>query len=195
MDQEIKYSPLVETKAMEEAYKLLEPLPKAARTRVIDWLFEVDFGDGPIHPAHGSYSTSPATAAPSPTKATGNLEAIANDYDSVADFFSALSPQSPAERALVVSYYLQVKEGKSGVTGFDVNSKLKHLGHGVGNITLTLASLIHRKPQYMIQTAKEGTSQQARKTYKVTVEGMKALARLRSGAQFDDSESQKPRGS
>jgi hypothetical protein len=74
----------------------------------------------------------------------------------------------------------------SGLDTFDsaaVNRELKHLGHGVGNITSAFNDLISQKPALAMQTAKSGKSKQARKKYKITRAGEKAVLEmlLRSG--------------
>ena len=56
------------------------------------------------------------------------------------------------------------------------------MGHRVTNITVAINSLMNRKPQLMIQTRKEGTSQQAHKKYKVSAEGLNAVKKMISVA-------------
>jgi DNA-binding PadR family transcriptional regulator len=62
--------------------------------------------------------------------------------------------------------------------GFTLNKELKNLGHGVSNITSALDTLMSRKPALVIQTKKSGTSKQARKKYKLTLEGLRAVERM-----------------
>jgi hypothetical protein len=57
-----------------------------------------------------------------------------------------------------------------------LNTELKNLGHAIPNITDALTSNIEKKPQRVIQLQKAGTSRQARKTYKVTHEGLVYVA-------------------
>jgi hypothetical protein len=61
-----------------------------------------------------------------------------------------------------------------------VNTLLKHLGLGVGNITRSLESLKSRKPQHVVQLRKSGTARQARKRYKVTAAGRDFVRELTS---------------
>jgi len=58
---------------------------------------------------------------------------------------------------------------------------LRHLGYAAGNITSALAQLIGGKPQLAIQTHKSGSSKQARKRYRLTNEGLRAVERLLEG--------------
>jgi translation elongation factor EF-Ts len=48
------------------------------------------------------------------------------------------------------------------------------MGHHVSNITDAMNELQRQKPQLAVQLRKSGTSKQARKTYRITTEGVKA---------------------
>ena len=77
---------------------------------------------------------------------------------------------------------------RSGMETFDsaaVNRELKHLGHGVGNITAAFNDLMAQKPALAMQTAKSGKSKQARKKYKITRAGEKAVAEMLVGNRDD----------
>jgi DNA-binding PadR family transcriptional regulator len=54
----------------------------------------------------------------------------------------------------------------------------------VSNITTALSSLIERKPQLVIQTRKSGNSKQARKRYRLTDAGIRAVERMISGGEM-----------
>ena len=97
------------------------------------------------------------------------------EFESLGDFFDAADPQSEADRALVVAYWLQVVEGASDFESFPVNKHLKNLGHPVSNITRAFDSLMGQTPRLILQTSKSGSSKQARKKYKVTREGTKRI--------------------
>ena len=94
-------------------------------------------------------------------------------HKDIADLYAAAEPKGDAEKALVAAYWVQQIKGSGDFDAATINKELKHLGHGVGNITAALGSLIARKPNLVIQTRKAGTSQQARKRYKLTTEGLK----------------------
>jgi len=100
---------------------------------------------------------------------TGRLD----DAD-LATFYAAAAPKSDADKALVVAYWLQYRENVV-VEAQTVNTRLKHLGHGVGNITRAFEALKDEKPALIVQTKKEGSTQQARKKFKVTAEGKKKV--------------------
>lgn len=98
-----------------------------------------------------------------------------SEFDDIADLFDAASPSTEPEKTLIVGYWFQVIQGQSDIDSLSINSELKNLGHGVSNITKAFESLINRKPRLVIQTKKSGTSQQARKRYKLTVEGIRVV--------------------
>jgi hypothetical protein len=103
--------------------------------------------------------------------------------EDAGDFYSRAAPQSEPERALVVAYWVQEVRGDGEFEAQTVNTQLKHLGHGVSNITRALDDLKARKPQLVIQIQKSGKSKQARKRYKVTAAGKTEVQRLFSGEQ------------
>lgn len=105
----------------------------------------------------------------------------------VAEFFDAANPRTESEKVLVVAYWLQEIQGHADWDSQSVNTELKNLGHGVGNITRALDNLIARRPRLVIQTKKSGTTKQARKKYKVTVEGLKHVRIMgANGTEADD---------
>lgn len=137
----------------------LEPLSDESKRRVLRWAADY-FGE----PIGGSRSSC---ADDEKGKGEANRE-----YADVADLFAASSAKTQAEKAMVVAYWTQVLEGKSSFTGYQINSQLKDLGHGVGNITDVFSKLMRREPQCVIQVKKSGTSRQARKLYKLTKAGI-----------------------
>jgi DNA-binding PadR family transcriptional regulator len=98
--------------------------------------------------------------------------------EAVGDFYARSTATTEQERALIVAYWVQEIRGDGEFDAQSVNSELKHLGHGVSNITRALDDLKARKPQLVIQTQKSGKSKQARKVYKVTAAGKTEVMRL-----------------
>lgn len=96
-------------------------------------------------------------------------------YDDVATIFTSANPKTDNNKALVVGYWLQFVEGIKSLDSQRINQELKHLGHGVVNITRTLDRLIAKKPSLVIQIKKAGKTKQARKKYKLTEAGRKAV--------------------
>jgi len=98
--------------------------------------------------------------------------------NSLAEFYDLAGPTSDAEKVLVVGYWFQYHDGVSELDAQSINSQLKHLGHGVGNVTRALEWHKSQKPALLIQKRKEGTSRQARKKFVVTNEGKKFVERM-----------------
>jgi Transcriptional regulator PadR-like family len=101
----------------------------------------------------------------------------------LADLYSTAAPTTESEKALVVAYWLQFIKGQTDLESQQINSELKQLGHGIANITKALETLKDRKPQLIVQTRKEGTTQQARKKYRITDEGRKAVQHMLSSSK------------
>lgn len=160
-----------ELKAMNEVYSAIKELEDDAKQRVLNW-------------ALGKFSL----------KKHGLPKAMADDqslditsFESVADIFAKASPQSEADKVLVVAAYLQKKNTVEELVSREINNELKNLGYPVSNITAAIGSLINRKPKLMIQTRKGGTTQQAQKKYKVTNEGFIAVQKMISPADGSET--------
>ncbi|HEX7118013.1 MAG TPA: hypothetical protein VF212_04460 [Longimicrobiales bacterium] len=108
-------------------------------------------------------------------------------YDDFASFYDAADPQTSIEKALVAAYWFQVVQGADDIDSYTLNKELKHLGHPSTNITRDLGKLINRKPRLVIQVRKGGNSQQARKRYKVTVEGRRAVEKMVAQSRHAES--------
>ncbi len=93
-------------------------------------------------------------------------------YEHFAELFAKAQPKTDADKALVAAYWLQAIQGAGTWQSAALQKELKNLGHVVGNITDALNSNMRKKPQRIIQLQKAGNSKQARKTYKVTHEGL-----------------------
>ena len=166
-----------EIEAMGKLADLFSALDAEARTRVLRWACDrygvrLNAGLGRLlgipgqqHPAEPSRNS---------------------DWPDVASFFDAVNPSSEADKALTVSYWLQELQGQPTFEAQPVNTELKHLGHGISNITRALDSLIDRKPRLVIQTQKAGSSRQARKKYKVTNEGVRRIKTLLAGTATEE---------
>ena len=155
-----------EIKAMNDVYAALKDLEDAARKRIIEWASE-----------RFSLTKSKTKEDPKIKESPMN-EIKLSSFPSVAEVFAKTNPKKEAEKVLIVGAYLQEVKGTPELTGREINKELNHLGHGVGNITVAITSLINRRPQLMIQTRKEGTTQQAQKKYKVTTEGFAVAKKM-----------------
>lgn len=153
-----------EINAMSAVANALAPLNGEARERILEWACKL-YGVGSIavtkriSEAHTENDNMTLGTTP-PSK-------------SVAELFDIADPQTGAEKALVVAYWLQHIEGQDGFSSQSVNSELKNLGHGVANITVAFTDLIGQK--LALQVQKSGKSQQARKLYKLTRTGLQRV--------------------
>ncbi len=110
-------------------------------------------------------------------------------FDSFDELFDAARPVTSVDKALVAAYWFQVVQGYEDLEGFQLNRELKNLGHQSNNITRDLESLRNREPRYLNQIRKEGSTKQARKRYKLTREGIRAVERLlRQQTQSEDGQ-------
>ena len=101
-----------------------------------------------------------------------------NAYEGVAELYDAAGPKNDEEKLLVAAYWRQMTHGQASFQAVDLNRDLKNLGHGVGSIAHVLARSIQKKPALVLQIRKSGNSKQARKTYKLTGEGIKTVERM-----------------
>lgn len=93
-------------------------------------------------------------------------------FQHFGDLFASADPKSNEDKALVAAYWRQVHEGEEKWQATSLQKDLRDLGHAIPNITDALTSNIRKRPQRVIQLQKAGSAKQARKTYKVTREGL-----------------------
>lgn len=93
-------------------------------------------------------------------------------YEHFAELFAKAQPKTESDKALVAAYWLQAIQGQDKWQAVALQRELKDLGHHIANITDALTSNMQKKPQRIIQLRKAGNSRQARKTYKVTHDGL-----------------------
>lgn len=153
-----------ELKVMATISETLVKLDEAAVGRVLRWAadrFKV-----------------PITAKPPERGEAGEGGAVFQDF---ADLYDRTNPSTDSEKALVAGYWFQVSQGQQDLDAQRVNAELKNLGHGVGNITDALSGLMKRAPRLVMQTRKSGSTRQARKKYRLTVEGTRRVEEMLSG--------------
>lgn len=167
-----------ELEALNKINDAIKDLPEDAKVRVVGWLinrYSIRSGQ-PV----------PTPAFPKSLSGGDNLDkdVIEGDdpaivsFGSAAELLSKCNPNTNIERVLVVASYLQAKNPTKDLTGYEINHVLKNIGHKVNSVNHPIGSLMAKKPQLMIQTKKSGNSQQGRKNYRVTDEGMKEVERL-----------------
>ena len=169
--------PMAELTAMTEIAKALQPLDSEAVRRVLIWAADRFNTTVSLGAAELAGKNSENDTNNSPNNDSHDV------FEDVADLFAAANPRNDPQKALLVAYWFQKLIGQPDFESATVNKELKHLGHGVSNITAALSSLMSRKPQLVIQTKKSGSSQQARKRYKLTNEGVKQVERMIEGEE------------
>lgn len=179
--------PLAEIDAMRLVAQALQPLDEEGRRRVIGWAGDKFLGATPaksVAPARqtpGSQNNDAPVKTPVGEPSSKNAARTANDFQDLAEFYRACSPSGDAEKALVVGTWIQQAEKIEGLDSYRVNTELKHLGYGIGNITRAFEYLMAARPAFMLQLRKAGTSRQARKTYRVTDAGLKRVSQMIEG--------------
>lgn len=157
---------LVELEAMKKVAEAIGELDTEAQARVLSWAVDhYSVGVNKL-PTQSKKHSDSVLAEESP---------VQQGHETIGELFANSQPSSDAEKALVAGYWLQIEQGNSDFATQDVNNELKHLGYGVGNITRAFDTLKKTRPQQVIQLRKAGTSKQARKTFKVTDAGRKAV--------------------
>ena len=166
-----------ELAAMVQVEQALVDLSEDERGRVLSWA-GARFGVVLAVPkASPSYSSR---ALPADEEGESPQDEVVNpaEISSLAEFYDLASPSTDAEKVLVVGYWFQFREGAQELEALKINNQLKHLGHGVGNVSRALEAHKSQKPALMIQKRKEGATKQARKKFVVTNEGKKYVDRM-----------------
>lgn len=156
-----------ELQALTTIQSLLAKLPDDSQARIVTWMSS-RFRIAGLGLASEQLSTSLKSGEP--------------EFSDVATLFVTANPSTGPEKALTVAFWLQECMHQEDFEGFAVNTELKHLGHGLKNITDALNGLIEHKPQLAVQLRKSGKTQQARKRYKLTVEGVRKIRQMVAGS-------------
>lgn len=152
----------------------LEPLTPEARRRVLRWAADRYGADRIAAPSTRHRET------------LSGVEPLPAEHNDPGEFFARAAPETEPESALLIAYWVQEVEGRAEFDSQTVNTMLKHLGHGVSNITRALNDLKQRRPQLVIQIEKSGKSKQARKRYRVTAAGKAQVIRMVTPPKTDD---------
>lgn len=165
--------------AMVQVEQALVDLSEDERGRVLSWAVS-RFGVALAIPKASSSKSLPANEE---DESQQQVEAAKpGEIGSLAEFYDLASPSTDAEKVLVVGYWFQFREGAQELEALKINNQLKHLGHGVGNVSRALELHKSQKPALMIQKRKEGVTKQARKKFVVTNEGKKFVEKMLANA-------------
>jgi len=158
-----------EVEAIQKVAEALGELDRAAIQRVLRWAAD----------KFGAPEESPRADEAREASRDSEQEAAAKPgVAGLRSLFAAASPKNDAERALVGGYWLQYHEGVREFDARTLHDQLKGLGRKVSNITWALQQLRDRKPPLVLYTRKFGTSKQARKRYKLTLDGKRAVENM-----------------
>ncbi|MDC6170712.1 hypothetical protein [Paucibacter sp. XJ19-41] len=174
--------------AIQAIHGALAPLDEEAQMRVLTYIASL-LG---INPKFAGGRAAPHAASPAADTAptagnepeSGGADATPKSpatYGTFAELYAAANPKTNAEKALVVGYWLQVCEAAESFNAAQANKELTHLGHKLANITDAIDQMKNQKPMLMLQLKKSGSSQQARKLYKVSHEGIKRVEAMIRG--------------
>jgi hypothetical protein len=154
-----------ELEAMKKIAAALDPLDDAARARALQW-------------ASSRFCAASTTLAGPRSGKLGVEPVVSGSYPTFAELFDAANPRTERDKALIAAYWLQECQAIQSFPSQALNDLLKDLGHRVGNITEALNQLKNERPALVLQLKKSGTSKQARKTYKLTIEGARRIAQM-----------------
>ena len=160
-----------EISAMGVVADALTPLDEEARGRILRWAAE-RYGVtlAPGRRGRGGELDDSDDGEDGVTEQEISDEA--RDFEHFAELSDAAGPKTDVDRVLVAGYWLQAIKGQPSFQALELNKELKNLGHPIGNVTDALSSNKDRKPSRILQLRKAGSSRQARKTYKLTHEGL-----------------------
>ena len=178
--------PMDELAAMTEIAKALQYLDTESIRRVLIWAsdrFDAKLELGSVQNIDSQTNNGNGE---DDINGGGTFEEGTEEVDElteIADLFAITTPKNDPEKALLAAYWFQHLNSYNDFDAATINKELKHLGYASSNITNALSSLMTRKPQLVIQTKKSGNSQQARKKYKLTIEGIKQAKRMLDGVE------------
>lgn len=168
-------SDIPELKAMADIAQVFASLEEDEVQRVLRWANE----KYRFRTASSPYATAPAAAGGASESDGG---AVPHGFLDLPALMDAAKPTNGLERILAAAYFHQIVKGEQDFDSQSLNTQLKHLGYPSANITRDMIRLVDRSPKLVIQTRKEGSSQQARKKFRLTTEGVRTVeALLRKG--------------
>lgn len=163
-----------EIEAMTALAEALHALEGDAQGRVLRWAAE-RFGVPLPVPAPRQESVEAGHELPYSALHGAPEEKSETDrpkFEHFAELYNRANPSTDVERVLVAGYWFQAVRDQPSFQAAHLNQELKHLGHAVKHVTMALESNQVRKPTRIIQLRKSGAAKQARKTYKLTHEGL-----------------------
>jgi hypothetical protein len=164
-----------ELHAMSLVFEALKNLDNGQRRRILGWVKDrLEATAAPTVEGEAAAMTTapqalipPAPAAPKPPA----KKDLAN-FETALDLFSESSAKKSTSKVLLMAAYLQERHNYKEISSYDINFRLKRIGHGVTNISSLINGILKRKPHLLIQVDAENLPKQARRKFRVTVEGL-----------------------
>lgn len=165
-----------ELHAMSLVFDALKNLDNGQRRRIIQWVkdrLQTDIEETTttaqqaVAPATTAATLAPAAEAPRiPTK-----KDLAH-FETAMDLFAESSAKKSTSKVLLMAAYLQERHNYKEISSYDINFRLKRIGHGVTNISSLINGILKRVPHLLVQVDAENLPKQARRKFRVTVEGL-----------------------
>ena len=94
------------------------------------------------------------------------------DFETVLDLFTEAKVKKISSKIILMAAYLQEKQKFSEISSYDINFRLKRIGHGVQNISSSINAILKRKPAIMtlLDSRDDKGEKLTRKRYQVTPE-------------------------
>jgi hypothetical protein len=171
----------LEIEAMGTVSKALGGLDEEVRGRVVRWAAErygITLGVAPRQQTGGGPGGNTGGGELDDDELDQHADDDVSAWNHFAELYHASGASTHPEGMLVAAYWVQVLKGQESFGSLELNKLLKDLGHGVTGTAKVMTTLIARKPALILQLKKSGKSQQARKTYKLTDAGKKAVEQM-----------------
>ncbi len=171
----------LEIEAMGTVSKTLGGLDEEVRGRVVRWAAErygITLSAAPRKQTRGAAENAGGGQLDDDELDERDDEVEVPAWNHFAELYHASGASTHPEGMLVAAYWVQVFKGQDSFGSLELNKLLKDLGHGVTGTAKVMTTLIARKPALILQLKKSGKSQQARKTYKLTDAGKKAVEQM-----------------
>ncbi|MEU2047731.1 hypothetical protein [Streptomyces albidoflavus] len=161
-----------EIEAMTAVADALRDLEEDTQGRVLRWAAERHRVTLGIPAPRNGLSETPESATTLDDISDEEISAESPKFEHFAELYHAANPKVDVDRALVAGYWFQAIREQPSFQAAQLNKELKHLGHALKHVTAALDGNQSKKPARIIQLRKSGSSRQARKTYKLTHEGL-----------------------
>jgi hypothetical protein len=169
-----------EIRAMSEAWHAIRNISEDGQRRVLNWLYDkVGIPIPTLEPFDGKRPALPAAtssshSAPNPEPPSQTLDS----FEDFGDLLFAIPDVSKQDRALLAGYWIQKQNPTNSFASNAANRLLRDAGFYDDHISETYETLMGARPALVAQLRKGGQTQQARKSYRVTGEGINHIRHM-----------------